>query len=359
MGIANNTKERDHMKFYTKQHMYYCGIDLHARTMYICIMDQQGNVLVHKNIKAQPTPFLDTIEPFMDDVVVAVECMFTWYWLADLCYDNDIHFVLGHALYMKAIHGGKAKNDRIDARKITGLLRGGLIPMAYVYPGQWRATRDLLRRRMHLVRKRSELIRHVINTNHQYCLPDFGKKISYSYNRKGIEQHFDDPMVRKSVEADIAVTNFYDGVIADLERTVSKQARVDDPQAIYLLRTIPGIGPILSMVILYEVHDIRRFPSVQNFASYCRLVKCSHTSAGKPKGTGGAKIGNVHLKWAFSEAATLFKIKCERAKPYVARLEKKHGKGKATGILAHKLGRVVYQMLKRKKAFDVNRFFAS
>jgi len=347
------------MNFFAEQHKYYCGIDLHARTMYLCIMDQQGTILLHKNIKAEPTPFLDTIEPFMEDVVVAVECMFTWYWLADLCYDNDIHFVLGHALYMKAVHGGKAKNDRIDAHKIAVLLRGGLIPMSYVYPANWRSTRDLLRRRMHLVNKRAELIRHVINTNHQYCMPTFEKRITYQGNREGVAKRFEDPMVRKSVEADIAVTNFYDGVIADLELTISKQARVHDPQAVYLLRTIPGIGPILSSVILYEVYDINRFPSVQDFASYCRLVKCSHTSAGKVKGTGGAKIGNAHLKWAFSEAATMFKVKCNRAKSYVARLEKKHGKGKATGILAHKLGRTVYTMLKRRHAFDVNRFFAS
>ncbi|NOZ72775.1 MAG: IS110 family transposase [Chloroflexi bacterium] len=347
------------MNYYTGQHKYYCGIDLHARNMYLCVLDQQADVCLLKNIKSRPTPFLDTIEPFMDNVVVAVECMFTWYWLADLCYENDIPFVLGHALYMKAIHGGKAGNDRIDARKIAGLLKGGMFPTAYVYPAQWRSTRDLLRRRMHLVQKRAELIRHVINTNHQYCMPDFEKRVSYQGNREGIAERFEDPMVRKSVEADIAVTNFYDRVIADLELTISKQARVHDPQGLYLLKTIPGIGPILSSVILYEVHDIHRFPSVQNFASYCRLVKCSRTSAGKHKGIGGAKIGNVHLKWAFSEAATLFKIKCDRAKPYVARLEKKHGKGKATGILAHKLGRTVYTMLKRKQAFDVNRFFAS
>jgi len=347
------------MNFYTGQHQYYCGIDLHARNMYLCVLDQQSKVCLHKNIRARPTLFLDAIEPFMDNGVVAVECMFTWYWLADLCFENDIQFVLGHALYMKAIHGGKAKNDRIDARKIAGLLKGGLLPTSYVYPGQWRATRDLMRRRMHLVQKRSELIRHVINTNHQYCLPDFEKRISYPGNREGIAQHFEDPMVRKSIEADIAVTDFYDGVIADLELTITRQAKVHDPQAIYLLRTIPGIGPILSMVIMYEVYDINRFPAVQNFASYCRLVKCSHTSAGKVKGTGGAKIGNVHLKWAFSEAAHLFKNKCKRAKPYAMRLEKKHGKGKATGILAHKIGRTVYYMLKRKQAFDVKRFFAS
>jgi transposase len=96
---------------------------------------------------------------------LAVECIFTWYWLADLCAEQDIPFVLRHALYMKAIHGGKAKNDKIDSQKFAALLRGGMLPKAYVYPADMHATRDLLRRRMHLMHKRSELLSHGQNTN--------------------------------------------------------------------------------------------------------------------------------------------------------------------------------------------------
>jgi transposase len=104
--------------------------------------------------------------------------MFTWYWLADLCTQEGIPFVLGHALYRKAIHGGKAKNDKIDAQKIAVLLRGGMFPQAYVYPADMRATRDLLRRRMYLMRKRAELLTHIQNTNSQYNLPEIGKKMN-------------------------------------------------------------------------------------------------------------------------------------------------------------------------------------
>jgi transposase len=113
------------MRFYTNQHQFYCGIDLHARSMYVCILSQDGEMLVHRNMKAAPEPFLKAIAPYRDGLVVAVECIFTWYWLADLCAQEDIPFVLGHALYMKAIHGGKAKNDKIDSQKIATLLRGG------------------------------------------------------------------------------------------------------------------------------------------------------------------------------------------------------------------------------------------
>lgn len=152
------------MRFYTKQHRYYCGIDLHARSMYVCVLDSQGEIVMHRNMICSPESFLKAMAPYREDVAVAVECIFTWYWLADLCAQHDIPFVLGHALYMRAIHGGKAKNDKIDAHKIAVLLRGGMLPMAYVYPASMRSTRDLLRRRMHLMRKRSELLAHIQNT---------------------------------------------------------------------------------------------------------------------------------------------------------------------------------------------------
>src|SRR3989441_10386447 len=151
------TKEEAPMRFYTQQHPHYCGIDLHARTMYLCIVTQAGAIVLHRNMKADPDSFVTAIAPFRENIVVAVECIFTWYWLADLCAREKISFVLGHALYMKAIHGGKAKNDKIDALKIATLLRGGTICQSYVYPPEMRATRDLLRRRLYLVRNRGQL----------------------------------------------------------------------------------------------------------------------------------------------------------------------------------------------------------
>jgi hypothetical protein len=144
--------------------------------MYLCVLNADGKIVLHRNIKSNPEVFLKTIAPYREDIVVGVECIFVWYWIADLCAQENIPFVLGHALYMKAIHGGKAKNDKIDAHKIAVLLRGGMIHMAYVYPSEMRSTRDLLRRRTHLVRKRAELLAHVQNTNYQYNLPDIGNQ---------------------------------------------------------------------------------------------------------------------------------------------------------------------------------------
>ena len=125
-----------------------------------------------------------------------------------------------------------------------------------------------------------------------------------------------------------------------------------------MLSSLPlqGLKRILSLVILYVIEDIKRFPSVQDFASYSRLVKCSKESNGKKYGSSGKKIGNAHLKWAFSEAAVLFLKGNEPGKRYLDRLANKHGKGKALSILAHKLGRAVYFMLKNNKPFDQDTF---
>ena len=118
------------MRFYTKQHKAYCGITLHARTMYLCILHQDGEILLYRTMKTSPDMFLTALAPYREDLVVAVECIFTWYGLVDLCAQEQLPCVLGHALYMKAIHGGKAKNDKIDAQKIALLLRGGMLPQA-------------------------------------------------------------------------------------------------------------------------------------------------------------------------------------------------------------------------------------
>jgi transposase len=121
-------------RVYTKQHRFYCGIDLHARLLAICIVDHHTNeVVLRRQIPADQQLLLHTLAPYRPDVCVCVECLFAWYWVADLCKAEGLPFVLGHALYMKAIHGGKAKNDAIDAEKIARLLRGGNIPVAYVY----------------------------------------------------------------------------------------------------------------------------------------------------------------------------------------------------------------------------------
>ena len=226
--------------------------------MYLCILDREGQIVFHKNLRSRPEAFLEAITPFRDDLVVAVECIFTW--------------------------------DKA--------------------------------------------------------------------NRQGVAEAFEDPDARKSLEIDFALIEHYDTTLRELELHLERRAKQHDPQVYHRLRSVPGIGKILALTILYEIHDIGRFPRVQDFLSYSRLVKCDHTSAGKKLGTGGAKIGNVHLKWAFSEAAALFLRNNPEGQKHLRRLAGKHGKGKALSILAAKLGRAVYLILTKERVFEMDRFLA-
>ena len=343
------------MQYYLGRHQHTCGADLHGRNLYICILDPDRQVLFHRRVSCDPERLLAVLGPFREDLIIGVECMFKWYWLADFCAEHDIPFVLGHALDMKAVHGAKSGNDRVDSERIARLLLGGMFPTAYVYPREMRSTRDLMRRRSYLVHKRSGLMNHIQITNTQYNLPALGK-IDDITKREDIEARFDDPAVRASIEADLAVIDILDVVIARLEKTILKSAKVHDRHTFSLVKSVHGIGDIIGLTLLYEIHDIHRFEAVQGFMSYSRLVKCWKTSDGKPKGVGGSKRGNHHLKWAFSEAAALFLRANPEGQKLHSRLVKKHGKPKALAILAAKLGRAVYYMLNRNSPFDLDRF---
>jgi len=356
LGKVTHKRGEDLMRFYTNQHRFYCGIDLPARTMSVCLLSHDGALLLHRTRPAAPAPFLKAVTPYREGLVVAVACLCTWYWLADLCAEQKIPFVLGHALSMKAIHGGKATNAKIDAQKLAAVRRGGMLPQAYVSPAALRSTRDRLRRRTHLRRKRAERLAHVHNTNSHSNLPDLGKTIAYQAHREGVAERFHDPAVPKPLEVDLALMTYDAEVRRDLERSLVKTATQHDAPTLYVLQTVPGIGQSLRLVLRYDIQDIGRLPRVQDFASYARLGKCSKASAGTRLGTSGKNIGNAHLTWAFSEAATLGLRNNPHGHKLLTRVEQKQGTGKALTILAHQLARAVYDMLKRTPACDREHF---
>ena len=344
------------MKYYTTTTEYNCGIDLHARQMYVCVMNKDGRILVHRNVRRNDFDyFLKIVNPYRHDLTVCCECTFNWYWLADACQEAGITFVLGHALYMKALHGSKTKNDRIDSEKIAHLLRSNLIPPGYTYPAEKRPLRMLLRRRTYFVWKRSELLA-------QMTVGAMTEGIEFS----GVSQHrrqawmealiaaHSNEFYREAVRANMFIVQHYDKVIDKLERVILKHTRRDHGWQYNLLKTVPGIGKVIALTILFEVDDISRFPRVQDFSSYCRLVKGTVASAGIIKGTRGGKLGNAYLKWAFSQAAILGKRSHPKLRKYAQRLEVKHKKPVANAILASKIGRAVYFMLRDRKPFDAN-----
>lgn len=338
---------------------YYCGIDLHARSMYVCIMDRTGNVLFHRELRNEFSLLLAALEPYRPQVVIGVESTFNWYWLADGCHQAGIPFYLGHALYMKAIHGAKKKNDRIDSKVITDLLRGNLFPLAYPYPQQMRATRDLLRRRHRYVALRAEAYTHIQNTFSQHAVLELAAtEVKKKSTRRTIPQRLPQPDLSLTVDCDLEVIETLDALIAQLDKHIWQQAKDHDRNAREILTTTPGVGEMLALTILYEIHTIQRFPTPQCLASYARLVKVERTSDGKPVagGHGNNKIGNPHLRWAFGEILVHAPRQSEPIRKTYERLHAKHGPAKAKSILAHKFAVAIYYMLKNGQAFDEKRF---
>ena len=176
--------------------------------MYLCSLHQAGEILLHRHMQASPEPWLKALAPSRDDLVIAVEGVFPWDWLADLGAREGLPFVRGHALSMTAIHGGTAKNDQMDAQKIALLLRGGMLPQAYGSPAELRATRDLLRRRRSLTRTRAELLAPIQHPNRQSNLPESGQKRADTATRTGVAARFPAPAVPKSLAGALALMGY-------------------------------------------------------------------------------------------------------------------------------------------------------
>jgi transposase len=335
---------------------FYAGVDLHARSLFLSVLDRDGQARFARNLPAAPAPFLQAVQPFRNGLVVGCECMHCWYWLADACRDAGIAFALGHAWAMKAVHGSKTKCDRHDAQAIARLLKGGNFPLAYAYPKERRGLRDLLRARLRLVRQRAELYGHVHTARRQANLPPASSDVKYKAKRAAITADIADPLVRRRVETHLALLEPLDTTIRRLEAEIEEAARQHFPTELAALQSTPGVGPVLSLTILLEIDTVARFDTRQQFCSYARLCGAVQESAGKRAGVGNRKAGNAWLKWAFSEAAVLSAQKDERVGRLLERLTAKLGKPKALSALAHKLGRAFYHMLHTKEVFDVSRF---
>ena len=336
---------------------FNCGIDLHAKNMYICVMNKQGKKLLHQNVKGNDfSYFMKIVSPYLHDLTVACESTFNWYWLGDACLANGIKFVLGHALYMKAIHGTKTKNDRVDSEKIAHLLRSNMLPEGFCCSPEKRPVRDLLRRRACLVRHRTGILSHMSESVQVHGQEKLTRQEKRKSSRaEAVPERFVNPVLKFSMKIDAYLARQYDLVIKELEKEVITHTRLLGSKEYALLKTAPGIGKTLGLVILYEIDDIGRFQNSNHFCSYAMLTPSRATSDGKNVGSQGRKIGNHYLKWAFSEMVVIAK-RNPFIKKYSNRLEKKHGKGKANAILRHRFGHVIFNMLKHDKVFSIDQF---
>jgi len=335
---------------------YVCGVDLHSTSMYVCVMDREGNIHLHRNMLNNFKYFKSLITKYLGHISVGVESMHSYYWLADKCLENNIPFYLGHAFYMKSIHGGKKKNDKLDSKKIADLMRSNHFPEGYVYPKQMRSTRDLLRRRIRFMKIRAEAYAHIQTIFRQHCMNIKPKDVKDKKNRRELIKRFTDIDLQRNIGLNLDLIDFFDPRLNKIERAIRAQAKESDRTTHNLLLTVPGIGDMMSLVILYEIGNMSRFPNAQKFSSYSRLVKCERESGGKKYRGGNQKIGNPYLKWAIGEIIIHAPTTSTLIKNYYEKLKNRCGKKKAKSMITHKFGVAIYYMLKNKQGFDEKRF---
>ncbi len=332
----------------------YCGIDLHSNNHVVVVIDEEDRRIFERRLGNDVNLTLNALEPYRSELAgVAVESTFNWYWLVDGLQEAGYPMRLVNTTAVQQYAGLKYTDDRYDAYWLAHLMRLGILPTGYIYPKEQRGIRDLLRRRMQLVQAAS---RQLISLQSQIWRQTGERIASSRFKQEDFVVDLPGAAQKLSAQSTLQV---YRAIQEQLELLESVLLQVVRPRSDYqLLTTIPGIGAILGMTIALETGDIRRFPEVGNYASYCRCVKSEKLSNGKKKGEGNAKSGNKYLSWAFSEAAH-FAVRYEPlAKRFFERKQRKTNGIVAIRSVAHKLARASYYMLRDQVAFDAHKLFA-
>lgn len=337
--------------------MKYSGIDLHSNNCFVVVSDEQDRVLVSRRVKNDLAQILALLAPHRGEMTgVVVESTYNWYWLVDGLQDAGHSVYLANTHAIKKYDGLKHSGDEADARYLAHLLRLGLLPTGTILPRADRALRDLARKRMQLVRSRTQHILALQNISAR----QLGAKFASNQIKRMTAEHIDaldlDADIRMALGANLAVIEAIGEQIARIEARLLQALKPDDNYA--RLKSIPGVGVTLASVIALETGPITRFVGVGHYASYARCVGSAHISNGKKKGEGNRKNGNQYLSWAFVEAAHFAARYSEPARRYFDRKSAKTNVAVATKALAHKLARAAFHMLKDGKDFDAERCFA-
>jgi transposase len=335
----------------------YAGIDLHANSSCLGVVDAQGKRIFRKKVDNDPELILGAFDSVRDDVAgIVVESTFNWYWLVDLLMDEGYRVHLANPAAIQKYTGLKHSDDTHDAFWLAEMLRLGVLPTGYIYPKEQRPVRDLLRKRGHLVRIRTSLIlslQGIVARNRGRKLK--GNDIrSLSEDRVSIHFEGDEDLALAGRVSKEAIDDMTRKILA-IEKYI--EGRMEIREDYRQLHTMPGVGKILALTIALETGEIGRFAKVGNYSSYCRKVPSRWTSNGKSKGRGNTKNGNKYLAWAFSEAAELARRFHPEVQAYYNRKLQETSRMIAHTALAHKLARAAYYIMKDRVPFDPAKLF--
>jgi len=334
----------------------YCGIDLHSNNSVVSLINDDDQLISEKRLDNNLEAIEHHLQPYQDAISgVVVESTYNWYWLVDGLIEHGYPVHLANTLAIQQYNGIKYTTDETDARYLAHLLRLGILPTGYIYPKAMCHVRDLLRRRLLLVKQHTAQLLSLQSLIGRHT----GLRLSCHQIKQlkpeDLAQHFESPVTVFAAQQTHQLMQQLHTQIEAMEAFVL--ARCQQSEAYTLITTAPGIGKILGMTILLETGPIERFAQVGNYSSYARCVPTDKISNGKSKGKGNVKNGNRYLAMAFVEAAHYATIWEPTIKRYYQRKCKKKPVMVAKKTVANKLTRACYHMLKNGTAFDVTRAF--
>ena len=332
------------------------GIDLHSNNALCGLMDESGRRLAHKKLPCDLPAILQLLDPYKERIAtIAVESTFNWYWLVDGLQDHGYPVVLANPAGMQPYSGKKHTDDVSDAYFLAELLRLNLLPTGHIYDRQTRPVRDLLRRRLLLVRQRTTLILS-FKSLHERTL---GQRVPLARVKamkpEEAQARFTAPADQLLSAQQITLMGHLTDSITKLEQHILQEA--GKSPAYRRLQELPGIGKILGLTIALETGDAKRFADAGHFASYCRCVKSLRQSNGKKKGENNRKCGNKYLAWAFVEAAHFACRYDEACRRFYDRKKEQTNPIIATKALACKLAKAAWHVMKEDVAYDTERVF--
>jgi transposase len=336
----------------------YGGIDLHANNSVVALMNEQDEVIYQKRLPNDLSTILEQLAPYHADIEgLVVESTYNWYWLVDGLMEADYRVHLANPAAIQQYNGLKYSDDHSDARWLGHLLRLGVLPEGHIYPKADRAVRDLLRKRAHFVRQHTANVLSVQNIMVRNTGSRFSVKRIRELTAKELKHLLPEAYQVLAITSSLAILDCLSPQIKTLEKAVSK--RLKHTPSYEQLLTVDGIGTILAQTIALETGQIGRFPTVGDYASYCRCVNSTKLSNGKRKGQGNVKNGNLYLGWAYMEAAQ-FAI---RFNPQAQRFyQRKLAKSTNNTVLArksvaHKLSRACYYIMRDLVPFEATKAF--
>lgn len=337
---------------------FYCGIDLGARKSHFCLINENDKRLLDKKMNNDLDKIESKLYPYKSSLKIVAESTFNWEWLVYGLQHRDYDVKLAHTLGLKAISWSKKKTDKWDAFTLARLLRVNMIPQAYIYPYELRPIRDLLRERIHLVIKRATEYGAISRMLLRYNIQGYNRNMVKHLTEKDMHQLYHHPFIRSKATMELERIDLLTKQIDSIDKKILERAK--ENHTFYLLKTVPGIGDILALTILYEVGDINRFANARAFCSYCRVVPGIHQSSDKTYRSPNSKQGNHYLKWTFSQAAIMairYYPKIRRLYDKLSAKRKKAAKLVARSIISHKLAQATYHVMKEQRGYTERLLF--